>query len=325
MKTVVVLGIKNSGSGCIYDYLSSRNDFLSPFGSSEFHLCSDPMGIHNIYVNCYENFSFFNPSNSMSDFLEYVKKYQDHVVYPKLGQETRLFKTRFFDLSKEFIEKITKVIYYGNPEFSNFKISRIKDYYLRLKKKKKKFYPIRIPVDQKIFLKESQIFVKKIMQENLQEKIKNNQNVVLNQASNIFNPIKSSQYFENTKLIIVTRDPRDIFSSMKTRESKGAPSYDVNLFCDWFLNCFDNFTFKNRLKNNKIFNIKFENFVEDFEKQNTKLCKFLNIKKNYKVKKNYEFTFDLNKSKKNIYKSKTFLTKYEYNLIKKKLNKYLHW
>ena len=55
---------------------------FKPFGSSEFHLCSDPMGIHNIYINCFENFVFFNPSNSMNDFLKYVESYQDFIVYP---------------------------------------------------------------------------------------------------------------------------------------------------------------------------------------------------------------------------------------------------
>ena len=123
----------------------------------------------------------------------------------------------------------------------------------------------------------------------------------------------------------MTRDPRDIFSSMKTRESKGAPSYDVRLFCDWFLECFNNLTFKKKLKNKKILNIKFENFVREFEKQNKILCKFLNIKEKYRFKKNCGIVFDINKSKKNIYKSKQFLTKYEYNLIESKLRKYLHW
>ena len=49
---------------------------------------------------------------------------------------------------------------------------------------------------------------------------------------------------KNSKIIIVTRDPRDIFSSMKTRQSKGSPSYDVNLFCEWFLSCFNRLNFK---------------------------------------------------------------------------------
>ena len=92
-----------------------------------------------------------------------------------------------------------------------------------------------MPVNEKKFIKESRLFIKKIILNNLNKKtIHKNQNIVLNQASNIFDPINSSQYFYNRKVIIVTRDPRDIFSSMKTRKSKGPPSYDVHLFLKWF-------------------------------------------------------------------------------------------
>ena len=249
MKTVIILGLMNSGSGCIHDYLSNRTDFLSPFGSSEFKLCSDPMGLHNIYINSFKNFSFFNTSNSINDFLDYVEKYQDYIVYPTLGNGKKLFKNQLLDLSKKYIEKITKVLYFGNPEFSNFKINKLNDIYLKFKKTKSQFYPIRIPVNEKIFLFESQLFVKQIILRNLNiKKINKRQNIVLNQAANLFDPINSSQYFENRKIIIVTRDPRDIFSSMKTRRSKGSPSYDVNLFCDWFIACFNRLKFERKVK-----------------------------------------------------------------------------
>ena len=52
-KTVIVLGTWSSGSGAISDYLSSRSDFLNPFGTNEFKLISDPMGLHHLYTNCY--------------------------------------------------------------------------------------------------------------------------------------------------------------------------------------------------------------------------------------------------------------------------------
>lgn len=326
MKTVIILGLKNSGSGCVHDYLSNRVDFMSPFGNNEFKLCSDPMGIHNIYINCYKNFSFFNPSNSMNDFLDYIKKYQDFIVYPTYGNGEKLFKKEILTLSKNYINKITKVLYYGNPEFSNFKINKLQNFYLRLKKTKTHFYPIRLPVDEKKFLKETRNYINQIILKNSDmKKISKNQNVVLNQSSNVFDPIRSSQYFEKARTIIITRDPRDIFASMKKRKSKGAPSYDVNIFCDWFLACFNNKNFEILLKNKSILIIKFESFVNNFKRENERLCKFLNISQKFILRKNSDIEFDLQKSKKNIYKSKKNLTNFEYRLIKNKLKDYLHW
>ena len=104
MKTVIVLGLMNSGSGAVYDYLASRSDFLSPFGSSEFKFCSDPMGLHNLYSNFYENFSFFNPSNAIEEFLKYTKKYQNYIVYPTYGNKRKLFKKKIYTIVEKYID-----------------------------------------------------------------------------------------------------------------------------------------------------------------------------------------------------------------------------
>ena len=148
------------------------------------------------------------------------------------------------------------------------KLHLLQNIYLKVKKERYKFYPVRMPVNEKKFIKESRLFIKKIILNNLNKKtIHKNQNIVLNQASNIFDPINSSQYFYNRKVIIVTRDPRDIFSSMKIRKSKGSPSYDVHLFLKWFKKCFDNSTFKKASNNKDVLIVKFENFLtfSDFQ------------------------------------------------------------
>jgi len=326
MKTAIVLGTMNSGSGIVHDYLSSRADFLSPFGNSEFKLCVDPMGLHNLYNSCYKNFSFFNPANAINDFLDYLEKYQNYIVYPTYGNGQRLFKKKIIKLSREFINNITEVLYYGNPEFSNFKINKFQNIYLKVKKERYKFYPVRMPVNEKKFVKESRLFIKKIILNNLNKKtIHKNQNIVLNQASNIFDPINSSQYFYNRKVIIVTRDPRDIFSSMKTRKSKGSPSYDVYLFLKWFKKCFDNSTFKKALNNKDVLIVKFENFLNNFDIENKKICKFLKINEKFKFKNTSEILFNLEKSKNNMYKSKKNLTFNENKILKKNLRKFLQW
>ena len=50
-----------------------------------------------------------------------------------------------------------------------------------------------------------------------------------------------------------------------------------------------------------------------------KLCKFLSIKKLSK------FDYNINISKKNLYKAKNNLTKSELNYISKKLKKFIQW
>ena len=145
MKYIIVLGIQNSGSGAVHDYLASRVDCESPFGMNEFKLCADPMGLHNLYLNFYENYSFLNPANARYDFLNYTNKLQDHFVYASKGVRKKLYNKNFDILSQQFIDKVTKLKFYGRPEFSNFKINKFEHYLLKIKKKRYSFFPIIIP------------------------------------------------------------------------------------------------------------------------------------------------------------------------------------
>ena len=124
-------------------------------------------------------------------------------------------------------------------------------------------------------------------------------------------------------IIHLTRDPRDVFSSMKISKAAAAPNYDVKLFVGWYKNYFCSSRFKNILGNRKVLNVKFEKFINNFSYENKRLCKFLGIKESFKLRKNS--IFNLDKSRKKIGKSKKNLTRYEINFIEKNLKNHLEW
>ena len=160
-----------------------------------------------------------------------------------------------------------------------------------------KFTNVIVPKEEKIFVREAKIYIEKIIKNASYIKVDNN-SFVLNNAIDVLSPIESSRYFLNPKIIIVTRDPRDIFSSMKIGKAAAAPNYDVKIFVKWYKNYFCGNEFKKILKNKKSY-IKFERFL-NFNIENKRLCKFLNVKENFKL----NCMFDLDFSKKNIGKSK---------------------
>lgn len=322
MKYIIVVGIQNSGSGAVHDYLANRKDCESPFGPNEFKLCVDPMGLHNLYLNFYINYSFQSSSNACFDFLNYTKKIQNFLVYPSKGIKKKLYNDNFYNLSKEFIEKISKIKFYGRPEFSNFKINKFENFLLKFKKNRYSFFPIIVPVKKEKFIKESKKYINRIIENNLNKKLYKNAKIVLNQSINIFDPTESSKYFENSKIIYVTRDPRDMFSSMRFNKAGAAPWMNVDYFIEWYKYYFDNHEFKRKLKNKDILHVKFENFVTDFKKENSRICKFLKINSNFKLVDKNCF-FDLNASKKNLFKYENYLSKNENNKIKNQLKKFL--
>ena len=116
---------------------------------------------------------------------------------------------------------------------------------------------------------------------------------------------------------MITRDPRSIFASIKSRKSLSYPGHNINIFIDWYQSIISRIrSFKNA-KN--ILLIKYENFIINHDSESKKLLKFLKIKK---INKN---RFNIDDSRKNIYKADNVLTKKEKHLIETKLKKYLQW
>ena len=88
-----------------------------------------------------------------------------------------------------------------------------------------------LPVKKDIFLKKSKIFISKII--NLHLKNLNSKYIILDQSINILNYQNVFSYFDDVRIIIVRRDPRGIFNSMKTRQSAAVPGYNLKIFCKW--------------------------------------------------------------------------------------------
>ena len=327
-KSVLVNGTYRSGSGAINDYLSSRTDFSNPFGDNEFRIVSDPTGLHSLYNFCYVNKNLLNPAYGFEMYENYISNLQKYKVYFSKGKKGNLYNDRIITFTKDFLKKITKTSYYATPHYKrvNFSTKNKIKYTLGLKLKRKnyemKFTNVIVPKEEKIFIKEAKIYIERIINYASHFKVDNN-NFVFNNAIDVLSPIESSRYFLNPKIIIVTRDPRDIFSSMKMGKAAAAPNYDVKIFVKWYKNYFCGKEFKKILKNNNILHIKFEKFVHNFNIENKRLCKFLKVRENFKQRKNS--IFDLDVSKKNVGKSKKNLSKYEISFIEKTLSNNLEW
>ena len=251
MKTIIVLGTWSSGSGAVHDYLASRNDIISPFGPNEFKLCSDPMGLHFLYNNCFKNGNYLlNPSYAFSEFRKYVNNFYQHKHYIKKGIENKILDRQILVLTENFIRNVTFLKYYGLPHYANCNLSILQKIYKKImvqifKKKIKdlKLKTIILTKNEKVFINEAKKYVYSILKYYSKNNIQN-KTIVLNNAADVVDPINSSQYFENRKILIVTRDPRDIFSGMKTREANAAPWYNVDTFIKWYEQSFGNKDFK---------------------------------------------------------------------------------
>ena len=133
--------------------------------------------------------------------------------------------------------------------------------------------------------------------------------ILLNQAGSGWNPIESTKYFVNRKIVLVTRDPRDQFTEIK-KFKKGT---SVSAFVQWYKEM------QRRIKiSDPIFlNISFEDFINQNKKNISLLCDHVSISADLNSTYKVEF------SKINVGKYKRFLNKNEIEIIEDELSEYL--
>ena len=143
-----------------------------------------------------------------------------------------------------------------------------------------------------------------------------NSNIILDQSASYWRPTDYIKYFNNLKIIIINRDPRSIYYSMYSRNSKAYPSSNIITFAKWYKKIRNN---QLKIKNKNVYIIQYEKFLNNFEIESKKLNNFLKISQKIKSK------FDLNFSKNNILKAKNKLNKQDKIYLEKKLKNFLVW
>ena len=324
MKVVITIGTGNSGCGAIHDYLIKSTKYKSPFKGQEFRIMDDPDGILNLYHNFYINCSINNSSNAIMRF----KNYMDNLINLELNindKSTKIYNKKILSLTDEYIKNITTLNYNAFPQFVAIQTGFLKKNFYHFKKKlfgndNQSFFKMYLPVKEDIFFEQSKIYLNKIIRYQLENKKLDN--IVLDQALNMLNFNNIFSYFDNVKVILVTRDPRGIYNSMKTRKSSAYPNYNLKIWSEWYdqiMQQFNNYKHKIPKKYNKhILEIRFEDFVRNYEREQKKILNFLNISK---INNN----FDIKKTEFNVFKARKELSNFEKNYIKKKLSKYLQW
>ena len=303
MKIVIVLGSGNSGAGAIYDYLRSRTDFQAPFYGKEFRIVNDPNGLDQLYHSLYKNFSINGSANSIEEFKKFIVNSYHSNYNKNLYLNKNLIK-----LSNLFIKRISKTTYNGCPRFYFDKLTLIKKINFYLKRfifmKNAKEIPMlqmTIPCEEKRFLEYAEEYFFSIFRsyKDFNEK----KNIVIEQGGNFINPLDSTKYYgKNRKIIIVNRDPKAIFWSMKRRNSLSYPGDDVKKFVIWYKELLKKVI---DIKSENIIKIEFESFFENFNIEKIKLSKDLGIDTMCKD------NFDINHTLKNLYKFRDNLSKDE--------------
>lgn len=342
-KYVDVSGLGNSGKTAVADWLRGFETNYVPHYSFEFDLFRLPGGLMDLYQNVSERWTPIRSHYAYKEFKSLIQalagssKRKDIKAFffsAGMGYEA-LFKGQFKKLSDDFISQLICDSYnafwpydliYDGPFTRAYK-----KILLKLKWGNKLFtkvYLVHSDNFSAIATKYiNQLFTLKMEEQKIDL-------IVLNNLFEPFQPQLGLNILNNSKQIVVTRDPRDIYvsgqSAHKTsKEDQKTQAFDNNGFNKSFLATDNLISYIKRqrlyfeqlpkVQDPRVLIVRFEDFVLDHEKTASKIQDFLGLPTPPKTKH-----FFPEKSAKNIGIYKSYSKQDEIRFIEQELKPYLY-
>ena len=308
---IILLGTFYSGSGVVYDYLSGRGDLNDPLQGTEYQLPQMPNGLMTLEAITKKAFHPPTADFALNQFEKITKKLSQSETLWRYGKDYASMIPLFDKVVEQFIKdicaaKLPMQLHWHRTMQSQ---SAIKYFFSKLKNY---LGFIKIAPDTRLLVShEDFIIAAQKMHTELFRTETDKRPILLNQAGSGWNPIESTKYFLNQKVVLVTRDPRDQFAELKQFKKAAR----VEGFIDWYKEM------QQRLRqtdNPILLRLRFEDFVNKYNEMVNVLCNHASI--NHKTASSYE----PNLSKKNIGKYKKILSHQEIDVIESNLSEYIY-
>lgn len=309
-KKIVVLGSGYSGSSAVVDYLVGRGDVFDPLAGEEFRLVQDPGGLMDLHHSVGCGFSFNTASRAVHDFKTLARHFSrsPRALPPGLGYSKLI--NDYQSIINSYLDEIAEVEYFGLPAVEMARLSAISAFFMRVLRKlhrlsggKPSLGRIYLPVQEESFLNSTQ----KLLDRLLAAKEPSGSAVIVNQGGSFWAPLSSTQYYADRHVVVVTRNPQDIFCEMISR-GYAYPGRDVELFCRWYKNVISRISLE-EWSSEYVTHIRFEEFVQDYPKQSEYLAARIGLEEGVVS------SYDVTRSRANVGRYKTILTEREQQVI----------
>lgn len=308
---ISVGGYGYSGGSLVKDLLREFSE-CTVF-DPEFRLIKDPYGLMHLENNLVHNWSGSLDSHvAIKDFLWLAEKlYVKNAKYERGMNYKEEINSNLLNISKDYIKKLTQYECDGTWYILEYKIhtlERILDKYRRKYLKKKP----RIPKKQNIYYSKpskeeftvaTKEYLKKIFNES--NVLKKTGRAVIHNAISFYNPKQGFEYFDNIKMVLVDRDPRDIYVDLLSKKDPAfigsIAKHGVNEFIE---------DFKNRrsrqpeyIKDKRILILRFEELILDYDNKLDEIMNFLKLPVSEHINKKRDFNPEISKKNLGLWKN----------------------
>lgn len=290
MKTITVASYYGSGSSAVTDFISEFDNVKSLI-DYEFRFAHDPDGLSELEYNLVENFNRHNSGHALKRYKDIVDYYSNHIGVKRYEP---FFNGNWKKISYEYINSLIEFSYDGKWQFDFYDKGKWYEFWHKLpdrllhktiwRKNPDKHVGMHgtlyasHPTEEE-FLQKTKLYTDKLLKSaNLEGK----PFIVVDQLVPSTNIERHARYFNNLKVFLVDRDPRDIFILGKYVWKCGIIPTDVETFIKWF-----KYTRKPRktedFNPDRVMFIKFEDLVYKYEETTQKIMDFVGLEKSQHV------------------------------------------
>ncbi len=281
---ICVSGYGKSGSGACVNLLK---EFEHIDGlENEFRIAKDPYGLIDLELSLVSNWEFVRHNVAIDDFLSYcVMLGREDGLFNRTGKGfSKKLNVDFVLESEKYINRLTDYKYYGDTLLHRYKLSAAKSFISRIRSRfgltNSMSMHFSKPTSED-FLFETINYIRRLYENYASDN--NLRGIILDQSVSPNNIEKTIRYFDSDRLVIVDRDPRDIYATMlKERRLLGADrsQYDlVEKYIIWHKAIRSKLT-SNCLNSDprcNILELRFEDFFVNYERVIETLKNFLEI------------------------------------------------
>lgn len=320
---VCVLGYGWSGSSAVVDLLKEFDGNWDP--EVEFRILKDPHGMMDLEHSLVEQWDALNVDIAIRDFLEFADFLNTNESKFKRGLcYSKSFNGEFMNYTLDFIESVTEFNYKGywwifnfRAKYTNWLAKKILNKFVKQKYEKNMYFS---GISKDDFYDAVKKYINSLIEAVSMDQ--EYENIILDQAVPVQHPLKAFDYLDNSKVIIVDRDPRDIYCDLIELEKligkDIAWSHDAMKFVKWHKKYREN----SHIQNENILRIQFEDLILKYDKTIDQILDFLGIDEKSHSKK--MAFFNPNVSRKNVGKYKDFPYQDEIRILEKELEEYLY-
>ena len=287
MEVVIVAGYGWSGSSAVIDLLKEYDRVSAP--PAEFRLIRDPHGLVQLEHALVEDWEPINSFAAINDYIWLCKKLnrnQKNKLLPIGLSYKRKINKRFLDITLDYVNKLTMFKYSFYCYYTQFKQTYFSYLLNKVMRKIVSVFRLKgesaLKANQVVFSQPSKEQFRSITMDYLEELFKetmekNHSNLlILDQAVSPNNSDWALKYFRHAKVIVVDRDPRDIYADLITHKSLiGNDLTDPNNI-DKYL-AWHNALRKNLKISKDVLYVNFEDVVLNYEETKTKIESFSNL------------------------------------------------